>query len=41
VIVTANIKDFPIEELEPWGIEARSPDDFVLEHVAQHGRAGP
>lgn len=39
VIVTANIKDFPIEELEPWGIEARTPDDFVLEHVALHGRA--
>lgn len=37
VIVTANIKDFPVEELEPWGIEARSPDDFVLDHVLQHG----
>jgi hypothetical protein len=39
VIVTANIKDFPAEELEPWGIEPRSPDDFVLEHVVQHGPA--
>jgi hypothetical protein len=39
VIVTANIKDFPAEELEPWGIETRSPDDFVLEQVARHGRA--
>ena len=30
VIVTANLKDFPEEELAPFGIEAQSADDFVL-----------
>lgn len=29
VIVTANLRDFPEEALEPFDIEARSPDDFV------------
>jgi hypothetical protein len=41
VIVTANIKDFPVEDLEQWGVEARCPDDFVLDHVVQHGPAVP
>ena len=30
VIVTWNIKDFPRRVLEPYGIEARTPDEFLL-----------
>lgn len=30
VIVTKNLKDFPRERLDPYGIEARHPDDFAL-----------
>ncbi len=30
VIVTHNLKDFPDAALAPFGIEAQSPDDFVL-----------
>src|ERR1700722_17309727 len=29
VIVTRNLKDFPKAKLAPWGIKAKSPDDFV------------
>ena len=29
VIVTFNLKDFPLAALEPWGIVAQRPDDFV------------
>jgi hypothetical protein len=29
VIVTFNQKDFPCTELEPFGIEAQHPDEFV------------
>lgn len=29
-IVTANMKDFPIDRLRPFGLEAVAPDDFVL-----------
>lgn len=29
VIVTYNLKDFPAEALEPWGLEAQHPDEFV------------
>jgi predicted nucleic acid-binding protein len=29
VIVTANLKDFPAEALEPFGIEAQHPDEFI------------
>lgn len=29
VIVTFNLKDFPIRSLEPYGIEAQHPDEFV------------
>lgn len=31
VIVTHNLKDFPAAVLEPYGIEARHPDDFLCE----------
>ncbi len=33
VIVTRNLKDFPAASLEPWGVEAKSPDAFVLDQV--------
>lgn len=29
MIVTFNLKDFPIQFLEPYGIEATHPDDFI------------
>ena len=32
VIVTSNVKDFPTSALEPFNIEAQTPDVFVL-HV--------
>ncbi len=33
VIVTFNLKDFPVPALEPFGIEAKHPDDFVSETI--------
>ena len=30
VIVTSNLRDFPMGILEPFGIEAQHPDEFVL-----------
>ena len=29
VIVTLNLKDFPNDALDPYGIEAQHPDDFI------------
>jgi predicted nucleic acid-binding protein len=34
VIVTANQRDFPPEDLAPWNIEAKSPDDFMLDQIS-------
>jgi hypothetical protein len=31
VIVTANLRHFPIDALAPYGIEPKSPDDFLLD----------
>lgn len=31
VIVTNNLKDFPPDVLDPWGIEAKHPDDFLID----------
>ena len=33
VIVTANVKDFPRETLEPLGLHVLSPDAFLLDHL--------
>jgi hypothetical protein len=30
VIVTTNLRDFPIASLSPFGIEAQHPDEFIL-----------
>lgn len=29
VIVTHNLRDFPSDQLAPWGVEAQHPDDFL------------
>jgi predicted nucleic acid-binding protein len=33
VIVTDNLKDFPSDALEPWDMESKSPDDFILDQI--------
>lgn len=33
VIVTANLKHFPAAALRQWDVEAKSPDNFVLDQV--------
>lgn len=33
VIVTSNLKDFPAHVLTSWNVEAKSPDDFVLDQI--------
>lgn len=33
VIVTNNLKDFPPAALEAWDMEAKSPDDFILDQI--------
>ncbi|GAB3767392.1 putative nucleic acid-binding protein [Nocardioides ginsengisegetis] len=33
VIVTNNLKDFPPSTLETWDMEAKSPDDFILDQI--------
>ncbi|MGM1064438.1 PIN domain-containing protein [Saccharothrix sp. Mg75] len=38
VIVTDNLKDFPAEYLCRWDIEAKSPDDFVLDLIGINDR---
>jgi len=36
VIVTFNTRDFPTTVLQPFGIEAQHPDDFVLHQIDLH-----
>ena len=38
IIVTSNLKDFPAKDLAAWNIEAKSPDDFVLDPIDLDGR---
>lgn len=38
-IVTFNVKDFPARELEKWGIEAKHPDDFLIDQFYLNGPA--
>jgi len=38
VIVTNNLKDFPSGYLAEWGIESKSPDDFVMDLIDMDGR---
>ncbi|NUT04815.1 MAG: PIN domain-containing protein, partial [Hamadaea sp.] len=38
VIITSNLRDFPPEHLSQWDIEAKSPDDFVLDQIDLEGR---
>lgn len=33
VIVTTNLRDFPQAALEPFGIEAQHPDEFLCNHL--------
>ena len=33
VIVTLNLRDFPHESLEPYELEARHPDEFLLDQL--------
>lgn len=39
IVVTSNLKDFPEDALSPWNIEAKSPDDFVLDQFHLDGPA--
>ena len=34
VIVTANVKEFPAEDLAEFTIDAKTPDDFVLDQIS-------
>lgn len=36
LIVTSNLKDFQTDALDPWGVAAYSPDDFLLEIFDRH-----
>ncbi|HEV3117383.1 MAG TPA: hypothetical protein VGY58_10035 [Gemmataceae bacterium] len=38
VIVTSNLKHFPAADLRQWDIEAKSPDDFMLDQICIDGR---
>ncbi|WP_405179811.1 PIN domain-containing protein [Nocardia sp. NBC_01377] len=38
VIVTSNLADFPNDMLTPWHIQAKSPDDFLLDQIALDDR---
>ncbi|MBM7784978.1 PIN domain-containing protein [Tenggerimyces flavus] len=33
LIVTYNLRDFPKAALDPWNVEAKHPDDFVLDQI--------
>lgn len=33
MIVTTNLKDFPADILGRWNVEAKHPDEFVLDQI--------
>jgi predicted nucleic acid-binding protein len=33
VIVTSNLKDFPVHILKPYGVQAQHPDEFIAELI--------
>jgi predicted nucleic acid-binding protein len=37
VIVTRNVRDFPADELRKWDVEARTPDEFLLDQFHLSG----
>ena len=37
VIVTANVRDFPAESLSQWDVQARTPDEFLLDQFHLDG----
>ncbi|GAB2847722.1 hypothetical protein GCM10022221_53920 [Actinocorallia aurea] len=37
MIVTSNLKDFPADALSPYGMEAKGPDDFILDQLDLDG----
>lgn len=37
IIVTFNLKDFPPESLQPWGIKAQHPNEFLLDLFSDCG----
>ena len=37
IIVTFNLKDFPPESLQPWGIKTQHPDKFLLDLFSDYG----
>jgi predicted nucleic acid-binding protein len=39
LIVTWNRKDFPQDKLTPWGVKAKSPDDFVRDAMGIDSQA--
>jgi hypothetical protein len=39
VVVTRNVRDFPVEKLAPWGIRAKRPDDFVRDQIGIDSQA--
>ena len=38
IIVTSNLRHFPAADLERWDVEAKAPDDFVLDQLGIDGR---
>lgn len=39
LIVTNNLRDFPNAALEPYGVKAISPDDFIMRLIGENAKA--
>jgi len=39
LIITFNLKDFPSQYLQPYGVEAQHPDEFILRLIDLHPTA--